>query len=80
LIPDQDLFFSGFPRCQQSSKTTSYEEDLKVKTVEIKVFLDFFLIVGRFPGSVQIITDPDPGGQKTYGTSRSGTQLLLVSY
>jgi hypothetical protein len=30
-------------------------------------------------GNVQIMTDPDPGGQKTYGSCRTGSKTPIKS-
>jgi hypothetical protein len=64
-----------------SSKFTSVFKDSKLlishKTVEIQVYLNFLACCWNDTGSgsVQIITDPDPGGLKAYGTG-SGTLLF----
>jgi hypothetical protein len=42
------------------------------KIVEFKVFHTFLLVDGS--GSVEIMTDPEPGGSKTYG---SGSTTLI---
>jgi hypothetical protein len=49
------------------------------KTVEIMVSLNFLLLDGSGSvfGSVQIITDPDPIGPKTY---KAGTQLVAIGF
>jgi hypothetical protein len=89
MITDQDLalFCSGFQdgnkkyyfltvhnyiSLQRQQVTTSY------KTIE--GFLKLFVIDKRFSRSVEIITDPDPGGQKTYGTSDLPVRNTVITY
>jgi hypothetical protein len=51
------------------------------KKVETKVFLSVLLDEGCGSGfrSVQIMTDPDPGGPKTYGSESGSTTLARVN-
>jgi hypothetical protein len=46
---------------------TSSSEMTSQFTIEIKEFQYFFGLLVEGSGSVQITTDPDPGGLKTYG-------------
>jgi hypothetical protein len=59
---------------------TSFFKDKKSKKKkkEIKGFLTFWLVDGR-SGSEQKMTDPDPGGSKTYG-SRSAYEKHWIGY
>jgi hypothetical protein len=45
------------------------------KTVEIKGFSYFFCLIMEGSGSIQITTDPDPEGPRTYGSG--STSLVL---
>jgi hypothetical protein len=49
---------------------TSVRKDKK--SAENKVFINFFACLWKDPDTYKIITDPDPGGPKTYG---SGTLM-----
>ncbi len=48
----------------------------KSKTEKYKIFLNFVLLMIEGSGSEQIITDPDPGGPKTYCSYRSVSGTL----
>ncbi len=47
------------------------------KQVEIKFFHTFFCSIMEGSGSVQILTEQDPGGPKTYG---SGSTTLVTRF
>jgi hypothetical protein len=54
---------------------TSVFQDKSHKTVGIKVFLNFLLVMG-VSGSIQIITYPDPGGPKIFGSGPLVLRLI----
>ncbi len=49
------------------------------KVVEIKVILTSFACWWKDPDQYKVITDPDPGGPKTYGFYGSGSTTLELS-
>ncbi len=64
----------------QSSKIISHKE--VIKQYKSRFFLLFYLMMdgsGSRSGSVQIMTDPDPGGPKNYGFGFITLSLSLVS-
>jgi hypothetical protein len=83
MDPDPVLFISGFQETNKKSficfLLTVGSQPLKShKTVKIKVFSTkiYLLLNGSgSPGSLHIVTDRDPGGQKTNG---SGTLQYTI--
>ncbi len=63
---------------------TSFFKDQKLqrsrKRVEINVFLTNFAWWWKDPDPYLLLTDPDPGGSKTYGSSGSGTLDAIHDY
>jgi hypothetical protein len=74
-VPDHGIFYpyqyqvirtSGFFRgCYMPTKIFLKKFLLIAYYRYIKVFLNFLFLLMERSGSVQIISDPDPGGQKT---------------
>ncbi len=50
------------------------------KIVEINFFLTFFACWWKDPDPYKIMTDPDPGGPKTYGSRSRSITLLRVNH